>query len=445
MGCCSLSKNYKTNETFSESKIFSIVSIQSSSELINTKKKDLKENYIEIPNRMFKSKAKDRKSMRFGINGIINMNNSCFISSALQCILRIQPLFEYFQHNLYTKEIIDNSSEFEKQFLETTRNLFLTYHNSNCKSIQVEKFCKLVPHIFSGYKIGNQEDVHEFLSIFFEKLNYLLNRVKKINKKNVAKNSKVIFKNPNFKRKEIKFKDNLMKESKIYLMEESKQNWKKYLSKNKSIIIDIFQGQLLTQLKCTFCKVSKNKFDPIMYLSVPVKNEKSKNLKTINKCFDEFFKDEKISGVNCENCKKKTSFKKIQSFSKSPHFLIIQLKRFYYKEGKIHKTNHLIDFPLENLNISKYCLLDKKKIYYTLFAISCHRGNVDYGHYYTFATDNNNSWFLFNDDNFSMYEDKEKIVNENAYLLFYVKMNLKSFKRQTVTNAKPKSVLNSIE
>lgn len=425
MGCCSIKKNFKTTESkYTESGIYSdILSIQSSFEL-PSKKKKLKENYVEIPNRMFNSKTKNRKSIRFGINGIINMNNTCFISSALQCILRIQPLFEYFQHNIYLNEIIDSCSTFEKQFLETTRNLFLTYHKSNCKKIQVEKFCKLVPHIFSGYEIGNQEDVQEFLSIFFEKLNYLLNRAKKIKKNKRLTNTL-----------DSKFKNNELDETGVIkndLRRQSSKNWKNYLSKNKSVIIDIFQGQSLTQLKCLDCKESKNIFDPIMYLSVPVKNEKYENLENLDKCLDEYFKEEKVEGLNCENCKTKKTFNKIQSFSKSPNFLIIHLKRFYYKKGDIHKTDHLIDFPLENLNITKYCLLNKRKVFYRLFAISCHEGNTDYGHYYTFATDNNNTWFLFNDDNFEMY-DQKKIVNNNAYLLFYVKLNLKSFKRQTIS------------
>ncbi len=65
----------------------------------------LEEHYKEIPNKMFKSNNESSQNMKFGINGIINQNNTCFISSSLQCILRIQPLKDYFDNKIYLKDL----------------------------------------------------------------------------------------------------------------------------------------------------------------------------------------------------------------------------------------------------------------------------------------------------------------------------------------------------
>ena len=52
--------------------------------------------------------------------------------------------------------------------------------------------------------------------------------------------------------------------------EDAMHAWKLHLQKNKSVIVDLFQGQLKSTVECLVCKNRSTKFDCLMYLSVPI-------------------------------------------------------------------------------------------------------------------------------------------------------------------------------
>ena len=64
----------------------------------------------------------------------------------------------------------------------------------------------------------------------------------------------------------------------------------------------------MIELTCTKCNNSRRIFDPIMYLSVPVRTEKHEILTTLDSCLDEYFKEETLKRENkleCDTCRKK--------------------------------------------------------------------------------------------------------------------------------------------
>jgi len=96
------------------------------------------------------------------------------------------------------------------------------------------------------------------------------------------------------------------------------------------------------------------------------------------------------------------------------------LKRFSYKNKYWRdKLDTLIDFPLENLDLSPYRLCQSSCAVYDLFAVSNHYGELGGGHYTAYAKNiNDNSWLCFDDSNVSV-TNTTKIKSEAAYLLFY--------------------------
>ena len=40
-----------------------------------------------------------------GINGMANLGNTCYLNAAVQCLLRIQPLCDYFLNELHLQEV----------------------------------------------------------------------------------------------------------------------------------------------------------------------------------------------------------------------------------------------------------------------------------------------------------------------------------------------------
>ena len=101
-----------------------------------------------------------------------------------------------------------------------------------------------------------------------------------------------------------------------------------------------------------------------------------------------------------------------------PNILIITLKRF---SNNLQKYEKNIDFPLENLDMSKFILgYEKNQYKYDLFGICNHMGGTQGGHYTAFVKNANNSWYNFNDTNVSKI-NKVNLKTPFAYCFFYRK------------------------
>ena len=70
-----------------------------------------------------------------------------------------------------------------------------------------------------------------------------------------------------------------------------------------------------------------------------------------------------------------------------PNNLIIHLKRFSYSRLHRDKLNVLVEFPIENLDMSPYVLHNpnKESLVYDLIAVSNHYGELGAGHYTAYA------------------------------------------------------------
>jgi len=112
-----------------------------------------------------------------------------------------------------------------------------------------------------------------------------------------------------------------------------------------------------------------------MYLSLPIPEEKSsKKTITLYDCLGQFIAEERLEKDEkwrCPKCKDfKDSSKKIDIWT-LPNILIIHLKRFMFTRHKRGKLRTLVDFPLNELDLSKYVAsTPKDKPTYDLFAIS---------------------------------------------------------------------------
>jgi ubiquitin C-terminal hydrolase len=99
--------------------------------------------------------------------------------------------------------------------------------------------------------------------------------------------------------------------------------------------------------------------------------------------------------------------------------LVIDLKRFNYRN---QKNQILIDFPLENLDLSKYVIGYKKNSYtYELYGVCNHSGGVLGGHYTAYVKTSTKKWYHINDTNVTHIKDSKSIITPQAYCLFYRK------------------------
>mgnify|MGYP006088524281 CR=1 FL=1 len=129
-----------------------------------------------------------------GAVGLINLGNTCYMNSVLQCLSNTPMLCNYFRTGLFEKELnIANKrgsgGEVAFEFAQMLSKLWIDQTVSPVKAIAPKKFKRtfartpmLTP--FSGY---GQQDAHEFFSVLLDIVHEDINRVEKKKKKKKEK------------------------------------------------------------------------------------------------------------------------------------------------------------------------------------------------------------------------------------------------------------------
>ncbi|XP_042025033.1 ubiquitin carboxyl-terminal hydrolase 9-like isoform X1 [Salvia splendens] len=140
-------------------------------------------------------------------------------------------------------------------------------------------------------------------------------------------------------------------------------------------------------------------------------------------CLDAFLKEEPLGPDDmwyCPQCKEHRQASKKLDLWRLPDILVIHLKRFSYSKWMKNKLDTTVDFPIHNLDVSKYVKSNDGRHVYKLYAISNHYGGLGGGHYsaYCKLIDGENKWYHFDDSHVSPVSESE-IKTSAAYLLFY--------------------------
>ncbi|EGR31392.1 ubiquitin specific peptidase 8, putative [Ichthyophthirius multifiliis] len=358
-----------------------------------------------------------------GLTGLLNLTNTCFLNSAIQCLSNIEKLTFYMISNQFIKDLnINNPLGTKGQLAVSYSNLIKQIWQGTepyVSPIQIKKIIekknKKIHCQFSGF---NQQDSQELLNFILDGLHEDLNRIK----------NKPIIEN-------IEYQGG---NDELY----AERFFMNYKQRNDSIICDLMLGQFKSTLMCPDCRKISITFDPYMTISVPVPQIRQINLSlqwncqntfSIYDCINEFVQEEILQKGNewyCNICgEHKLAKKKIEIYQ-TPEILILHLKRFkvgtvnkyggkYFVEQEGKKITSLVDFPIENLNLEDF-VLNKKQIsnVYNLFAVSQHLGEAAGGHYTTMALNFlNQKWYEYNDQN--VLQKKNIEVKNQAYILFY--------------------------
>ncbi|CAK0879496.1 unnamed protein product [Prorocentrum cordatum] len=97
------------------------------------------------------------------------------------------------------------------------------------------------------------------------------------------------------------------------------------LNREASIVTDVFQGQLRSQIQCLRCGLVSRKFETFTCLSLPVVDAAGAPLSTLEQCFGEFSREEKLSGGerwNCPRCRDRVDAAKVITLWRLPRVLI---------------------------------------------------------------------------------------------------------------------------
>jgi len=335
-----------------------------------------------------------------GLSGLSNLGNTCFVNSCMQVLSHTYELNELLETDIFKKKI---QNKYESAILIEWNNLRKILWNENC-IVSPGKFISTlqkVAHVknndtFTGY---SQNDVSEFLLFIIDCFHISLARQIKMN----------ISGNPENKTDDIAIKCFDMTK-KMYSKEYS-EIWNIFYAIHVSEIISLETGE---QLQIT----------PEPYFMINLSIPKKKKNPTLIDCFDLYSEGETIEGENAwynDKTKEKVNIQKKISFWSFPNILVIDLKRFNERN---QKNQILVDFPIEELDLSKYVIGYKKNSYkYELFGVCNHGGGVSGDHYTSFVKNANGKWYHFNDTSVTIVEHDKTIVSPKAYCLFYRKKN----------------------
>ncbi len=134
-----------------------------------------------------------------------------------------------------------------------------------------------------------------------------------------------------------------------------RKHWEDSLSKENSIINEIFCGQFRNTLTCKNCNNTTIGFELFSDISLAFPPARKNFTPDLADLINHFLKEELVPSFNCPKCKKSAVYKSF-AFNKVPPVLVLHLKRF---SSRREKLNDGLTFPLE-LNIGSLLLPQKK-------------------------------------------------------------------------------------
>ncbi|GER43663.1 ubiquitin carboxyl-terminal hydrolase [Striga asiatica] len=194
------------------------------------------------------------RGVRGGLAGLPNLGNTCFMNSALQCLVHTPNLADYFLQD-YSDEINEQNplgmhGELALAFGYLLRKLWSSGGAPVDPRVFKGKLARFAPQ-FSGY---SQHDSQELLAFLLDGLHEDLNRVKQ---------------KPYIETKDFDGQPN---------EEVADEFWRYHKARNDSIIVDTCQGQYKSTLICPVCNKISITFDPFMYLSLPLPSSATRSM-----------------------------------------------------------------------------------------------------------------------------------------------------------------------
>ena len=252
--------------------------------------------------------------------------------------------------------------------------------------------------------------------------------------------------------------------------------WASYLQRDRSVVVDQFQGQLKSTVRCAECGFESSKFDPFMYLTLPLPEPRPGEPRlTLWQCLEAYMAKEELSEDNLWRCPKCDDFRRATKrfqLWKLPCHLVLVLKRFRVDRGGRHssKRRDLVEVPLRPLDLSTLVgggssggggsggggsggggsggggsgggggagyALDSAKAgaswRFQLYAACNHHGTMSGGHYTATARHHEDGrWYTYNDAHVEPV-DAGAVVSADNYILFFEHERAAPPRRQTLS------------
>lgn len=350
-------------------------------------------------------------SSKAGKVGLTNLGNTCFMNAGLQCLSHLEPLATYFLRGRYIQDInisnpMGNGGAIARAFADLQSKLWMGEESPHSPRRLRGQMALFAPHLFEGYE---QQDAQEFLAFFLDGLHEDMNRV---------------LQKPSPLSQEEEQENERLAESQGHEFA-SALAWRRHLERGKSFLVDLFQGQLRSSVRCTRCGYCSSQYDPFLYLSVPVEQ----TMASIADTLERYLEDELLSGDEqwfCSRCKEKVDARKKIELWKLPLVLVLHLKRFKFDRSTA--TFQKIGVPISveaNIDLTNYCSSAQKQgAVYSPACVANHHGAFGCGHYTAtcrVGDTHGGGWYYFDDSNVYSLPDGEDPVGRDAYVIFLIR------------------------
>lgn len=307
------------------------------------------------------------KGMTIG-SGLINTGNSCFLNSALQCLLHTPPLLHVLHSHSRTQPC-----RVKTGFCMTCslKAVMEEAHGHRKHAFTPYQIANRLQVIAGHMRRGRQEDSHEFLRYAIDALQ----------KSCLAGHSSKV--------------DPKLAET----------TW----------VHKIFGGKLRSRVTCGECDYNSDTFDSILDLSVDIHG-----VDTLRSALRKFTATDYLKGADkykCEKCKRHVVASKRFTIHDAPEALTIHLKRFSPLGRKI---GHAVQYD-ERLSLAHAVSEGQYGPSYSLYGVISHAGSgPNSGHYYAHVKASNDQWYEMNDDLVTRHPGPPTSM-KNAYILFYMR------------------------
>jgi ubiquitin C-terminal hydrolase len=334
-----------------------------------------------------------------GRKGLVNFGATCYLNTAIQCLSYCMDFLHYVLSSKYEKHAQAHGRTLEEANLMAELREILVELWLKSNNISPKKFISCVRRVMPEIEILEQNDINEFLSLFLDKLNRAVCYDVKTQKCKQVKKAG----HASTRYDQQRFKMDL--------------SWYEKTGKEYSDLLDLFHGQMITQIICGHCKHISHNYE--IYSSIMVSIDNS--CETLEACLKEHFKDETLNTDTkwtCDECKHTVHSVKTHKLWRYPRILIVTLKRFTvtfdnniydlkknYKEVRIPNEVYLEEFGIS-----------KRPCSYTLQSIACHIGSFHGGHYYAYCKHPDKKWYKVDDLNVQEVDHPD---DRHAYLAFY--------------------------
>ena len=180
--------------------------------------------------------------------GLINLGNTCFLNSTLQCLMHTIPLKNYLLNEIHSKRC-----RIKGPCLFCSLESFINQcESANRGKLAPRDIVNNLKKSWKQYRFGRQEDSHEFLVMF----------IQGILRASFGNSPKLV---------------------------------KKY--EHLTMVYRIFAGKLRSQIKCLSCSYCSDSFEPFLALSLDISKGN-----TFEECIRNFCKAETLDGANKYKC-----------------------------------------------------------------------------------------------------------------------------------------------